>query len=85
MVVGRDPAGVKHPDHPSLDLYDPFDGQRVINIAKKAKLLTTEIIPFKVISWNKVKKELMEYDIAKKEEFEMISGSELRKMAKNDM
>lgn len=29
MIVGRDPAGVKHPENTSADLYDPFHGQKV--------------------------------------------------------
>ena len=66
MVVGRDPAGLKHPDNPKIDLYDPFDGHRVIEIAQKLNLIKMKIIPFKVISWNKVKKELMEFDESKK-------------------
>lgn len=59
MVVGRDPAGVKHPENSKQDLYDPFDGHRVISIAKKLKWIQTEVIPFKVISWNKKSKMLM--------------------------
>ncbi len=41
MVVGRDPAGIKHPLNPSADLYDPFDGQRVIEIAIKLNYIKT--------------------------------------------
>ena len=54
MVVGRDPAGVKHPEKSDLNLYDPFDGHRVIEIAQKLKMIKTQILPFKVVSWNKV-------------------------------
>jgi 3'-phosphoadenosine 5'-phosphosulfate synthase len=31
MIVGRDPAGVKHPEINGADLYDPFHGQKVKN------------------------------------------------------
>jgi len=54
MVVGRDPAGIKHPEDIQRDLYDPFDGQKIIEIAKSLGFIKTEIIPFKVVAWNKI-------------------------------
>ena len=55
MIVGRDPAGIKHPDNSNIDLYDIYDGQRILNMASKKKLFNMDIIPFRQISWNKKK------------------------------
>lgn len=30
FIVGRDPAGVKHPENKDQDLYDPFHGQKLL-------------------------------------------------------
>jgi 3'-phosphoadenosine 5'-phosphosulfate synthase len=59
MVVGRDPAGIKHPLDKSKDLYDPFDGQKVLELCLKKGLIKTKILTFKVIAWNKVEQNLM--------------------------
>ena len=59
MVVGRDPAGIKHPENPVKDLYAPFDGQEVIKIAQRKGLIKTKVIPFKAVAWNKKEKKLM--------------------------
>ena len=29
MIVGRDPAGLKNPENPNEDLYDPTHGSKV--------------------------------------------------------
>ncbi|KAI5717328.1 hypothetical protein M8J77_003903 [Diaphorina citri] len=50
-IVGRDPAGVPHPDPtPSRDLYDPTHGARVLSVAPGLSSLT--ILPFKVAAYN---------------------------------
>lgn len=35
MIVGRDPAGIKDPENPQKDLYDPSHGAKVLDIAYK--------------------------------------------------
>ena len=32
-IVGRDPAGMPHPDPPKRDLYDPTHGRRTLEMA----------------------------------------------------
>ena len=82
FIVGRDPAGVKHPEDASLDLYDPFHGQKVLDIAKPLFKGRVKILPFKVAAYNK-KSEAMEFfDPAKKDDFDFISGSRMRKVAR---
>lgn len=78
-IVGRDPAGVPHPDRenkPGQDLYDPVDGGIVLSMAPGLKDL--EIIPFKVAAYNKLLKKMDYFDPAKKDEFDFISGTKMR-------
>lgn len=78
-IVGRDPAGVPHPDkeaNPGKDLYDPMDGGMVLKMAPGLKDL--RIIDFKVAAYNKVLKKMDYFEPAKKNEFEFISGTKMR-------
>lgn len=78
-IVGRDPAGVPHPDqitYPGKNLYDPTDGGIVLSMAPG--LEDIEILPFKVAAYNKVNKRMEFYDDKKKDEFEFISGTKMR-------
>jgi len=52
-IVGRDPAGMPHPDPPKRDIYDPFHGGKVLSMAPGLNNL--EIIPFKVAAYDKTK------------------------------
>merc|ERR1711904_687280 len=86
-IVGRDPAGMKHPtenaNQPSLgdDMYDQWHGQTMLQLnpvlSEKLKLL-----PFKFASYNKKKGAMDFFDPARADEFESISGSKMRKMAR---
>lgn len=78
-IVGRDPAGVPHPDKENKsdkDLYDALDGGMVLSMAPGLKEL--EIIPFKVAAYNKNSKRMEFFDPAKKDEFLFISGTKMR-------
>ena len=78
-IVGRDPAGMGYPgkDH---DLYDHTHGKRVLSAAPG--LEQYEIIPFRVAAYN-TKKEAMDFfDPAKKEDFLFISGTKMRRFAR---
>ena len=78
-IVGRDPAGVPHPDQINFrgqDLYDPTDGGIVLSMAPG--LANIEILPFKVAGYNKVLGRMDYYDPAKEHEFEFISGTKMR-------
>lgn len=61
-IVGRDPAGMPHPDT-GKDLYDPTHGAKVLTMAPG--LISLEIVPFRVAAYNKVKKAMDFYDAKK--------------------
>lgn len=85
FITGRDPAGVKHPENPNLDCYDVWHGQKLL-VHVKDMLNGVEVVPFKVAAYNKVNK-AMEFfggpNAPNKDDFEFISGSRMRSMAKN--
>uniref|UniRef100_A0A672LAN5 Bifunctional 3'-phosphoadenosine 5'-phosphosulfate synthase 2-like n=1 Tax=Sinocyclocheilus grahami TaxID=75366 RepID=A0A672LAN5_SINGR len=58
-IVGRDPAGMPHPET-KKDLYEPTHGGKVLTMAPG--LTSLEIIPFRVAAYNKVKKAMDFYD-----------------------
>lgn len=58
-IVGRDPAGMPHPET-KKDLYDPTHGGKVLTMAPG--LTSVEIIPFRVAAYNKTKKAMDFYD-----------------------
>ncbi|XP_057336092.1 bifunctional 3'-phosphoadenosine 5'-phosphosulfate synthase isoform X1 [Microplitis mediator] len=82
-IVGRDPAGIPHPDKnstPDGNLYDPTHGARVLTMARG--LSSLEIIPFKVAAYDKKHKKMAFYDPERKEDFDFISGTRMRGLAK---
>ncbi|TNM99306.1 hypothetical protein fugu_012339 [Takifugu bimaculatus] len=80
-IVGRDPAGMPHPET-KKDLYDPTHGSKVLTMAPG--LTSVEIIPFRVAAYNKVKSAMDFYDPERHSEFEFISGTKMRNMARNE-
>ncbi|XP_076282246.1 3'-phosphoadenosine 5'-phosphosulfate synthase [Lasioglossum baleicum] len=82
-IVGRDPAGIPHPDKNSVpdgNLYDPTHGARVLSMARGLQNL--EIIPFKVAAYDIKYKKMSFFDAARKEDFDFISGTKMRGLAK---
>ena len=82
FITGRDPAGVKHPVTGG-DLYDVWHGQKLL-VNSKGLLNGVDVCPFKVAAYNK-KTSSMEFfggPGCVKEDFEFISGSRMRAMAK---
>ncbi|KAI6654730.1 hypothetical protein LOD99_2609 [Oopsacas minuta] len=79
-IVGRDPAGMPHPDG-SGDLYDPTHGRRVLKLSPG--LTQLEIVPFKVAAYNKIQKQMAFFDPKRADEFEFISGTKMRALARN--
>uniref|UniRef100_A0A2K6MSK0 3'-phosphoadenosine 5'-phosphosulfate synthase 2 n=1 Tax=Rhinopithecus bieti TaxID=61621 RepID=A0A2K6MSK0_RHIBE len=75
-IVGRDPAGMPHPET-KKDLYEPTHGGKVLSMAPG--LTSVEIIPFRVAAYNKTKKAMDFYDPARHNEFDFISGTRMRK------
>lgn len=58
-IVGRDPAGMPHPET-KKDLYEPTHGAKVLTMAPG--LTSVEIIPFRVAAYNRTKKAMDFYD-----------------------
>lgn len=78
-IVGRDPAGVPHPDKlstPDGNLYDGTHGSRVLSMAPGLQNL--EIIPFRVAAYDKKQKIMAFFDQSRKEDFDFISGTKMR-------
>lgn len=80
-IVGRDPAGLPNPADKSKDLYDPTHGSRVLTMAPGLNQL--QILPFKVAAYNRVLKNMAFYDPTKHDEYDFISGTRMRKIARN--
>ena len=83
-IVGRDPAGLPHPDqtnYPGKDLYDAVDGGMVLSMTPGLKSI--EIIPFRVAAYNQTLGRMDYFDSSKKNEFEFISGTKMRTLARN--
>ncbi|NXA55056.1 PAPS2 synthase, partial [Nothocercus julius] len=78
-IVGRDPAGMPHPET-KKDLYEPTQGGKVLSMAPG--LTSVEIIPFRIAAYNKVKKAMDFYDPKRHDEFDFISGTRMRKLAR---
>jgi len=78
-IVGRDPAGIQHPDTGEY-LYDPSHGAKVLSMAPG--LTQLEILPFRVAAYNKVSKSMAYFDPQKSDEFDFISGTRMRKLAR---
>jgi len=86
-IVGRDPAGMKHPTknalQPSLgdDLYHMWHGQTMLNLnptlSKNLKLL-----PFHFASYDTEAKKMAFFDPKRADKFQSISGTKMRKMAR---
>ena len=83
FITGRDPAGVGHPEKAGVPLYDVWHGQKLL-VHCKSMLKGVEVLPFKVAAYNKVnaKMEFFGGPGCIKEDFEFISGSRMRAMAK---
>jgi 3'-phosphoadenosine 5'-phosphosulfate synthase len=85
-IVGRDPAGMSHPnDHakqPGLgdDLYNIWHGQMMLGLNPVLKK-KVELLPFKFASYDTKAGKMDFFDPARKEDFQSISGTKMRKMA----
>jgi 3'-phosphoadenosine 5'-phosphosulfate synthase len=78
-IVGRDPAGMPHPDT-KADMYNATHGSKVLTMAPG--LTQLEIVPFRVAAYNNKKKAMDFYDPEKKEDFLFISGTKMRALAR---
>nr|XP_018900986.1 PREDICTED: bifunctional 3'-phosphoadenosine 5'-phosphosulfate synthase isoform X1 [Bemisia tabaci] len=80
-IVGRDPAGVTHPENPSKNLFDPTHGARVLEMAPG--LSDLEILPFRVAAYDKKANKMDFFDPSRKEDFDFISGTKMRGFARS--
>lgn len=78
-IVGRDPAGMKHPGTQE-DIYHAWHGSMMLGMTPALKQI--ELLPFTFASYDKKAKAMAFFDPKRKEDFESISGSKMRKMAK---
>lgn len=78
-IVGRDPAGVPHPDKsitPDGNLYDATHGARVLSMAPGLQNL--EIIPFRVAAYDTKAKKMSFFEAERQQDFIFISGTKMR-------
>lgn len=76
-IVGRDPAGMAHPDSSlKKDLYEPTHGGKVLSMAPG--LVGIEIIPFRVAAYDMKAKAMNFFDPERKADFDFISGTRMR-------
>lgn len=82
-IVGRDPAGMPHPDksmYPDGNLYDDTHGGRVLKMAPG--LHNIEILPFRVAAYDMSVKKMAFFDPKRKADFLFISGTKMRTFAR---
>ena len=83
-IVGRDPAGIPHPDkegHPGEDLYDASHGRKVLKMTPGLSQL--EVIDFKVAAYDKKAGSMGFFDPSRKNDFDFISGTKMRSLARS--
>lgn len=83
-IVGRDPAGISHPDKSATldgNLYNATHGARVLSMAPGLQNL--EIIPFRVAAYDIKEKKMSFFEAERQEDFIFISGTKMRALAKN--
>merc|ERR1719327_1292078 len=81
FITGRDPAGVGHPEKGG-DLYDVWHGQKLL-VHMKSMLNGVDVLPFKVAAYYKPNNQMEFLNPANnKDDYDFISGSRMRKMAK---
>jgi 3'-phosphoadenosine 5'-phosphosulfate synthase len=79
-IVGRDPAGMPHPDT-KQDLYEPTHGGKVLSMAPG--LTQLEILPFRVAAYDKKNGCMSFFDPARRDDFDFISGTRMRALARS--
>ena len=76
-IVGRDPAGMAHPDADlKCDLYEPSHGGKVLAMAPG--LGGMEIIPFRIAAYDTRAGAMDFFEPERKQDFIFISGTKMR-------
>jgi len=78
-IVGRDPAGMKHPGKDD-DIYEMWHGQKMLQMAPG--LQNMSLLPFHFASYDTKAKKMAFFDPNRKADFTSISGTKMRKMAR---
>eukprot|EP00276_Gloeochaete_wittrockiana_P003568 CAMPEP_0184658920 /NCGR_PEP_ID=MMETSP0308-20130426/27323_1 /TAXON_ID=38269 /ORGANISM="Gloeochaete witrockiana, Strain SAG 46.84" /LENGTH=486 /DNA_ID=CAMNT_0027098275 /DNA_START=51 /DNA_END=1507 /DNA_ORIENTATION=+ len=78
-IVGRDPAGMKHPAKDE-DIYHPDHGKMILQMAPGLEKL--EILPFRVAAYDKKAGRMSFFDPSRKDDFLFISGTKMRTLAR---
>lgn len=78
-IVGRDPAGMKHPATQE-DIYHMWHGQKMLQMAPGLQKM--KLLPFTFASYDTKAGKMAFFDPKRKEDFVSISGSKMRKLAK---
>lgn len=78
-IVGRDPAGMKHPGT-NEDIYEMWHGQKMLQMTPGLKKM--QLLPFTFASYDTKAGKMAFFDPNRKEDFVSISGSKMRKLAK---
>ncbi|CAB3406337.1 unnamed protein product [Caenorhabditis bovis] len=79
-IVGRDPAGIPKPGGTEA-LYDTTHGAKVLSMAPGLSGL--RILPFRVAAYDKTIQKMAFFDPSRKDDFENISGTKMRGLARN--
>lgn len=82
-IVGRDPAGMPHPNktlYPDGNLYDDTHGARVLKLAPELDQI--EILPFRVAAYDKKISQMAFFEPCRKDDFLFISGTKMRSYAR---
>jgi len=79
-IVGRDPAGMKHPGT-NQDMYHMWHGQKMLQMAPGLQKL--QLLPFTFASYDTKAGKMAFFDPSRKEDFVSISGSKMRQLARD--
>jgi len=78
-IVGRDPAGMKHPTK-DKDIYEMWHGQKMLQL--NPGLQKMQLLPFTFASYDTKAQSMAFFDPKRKEDFISISGTKMRKLAR---
>lgn len=78
-IVGRDPAGMKHPATDD-DIYHMWHGQKMLQM--NPGLSDLQLLPFTFAAYDQKARRMAFFDPKRKEDFVSISGSKMRKLAR---
>merc|ERR1719499_1577926 len=78
-IVGRDPAGMKHPGTDE-DIYHMWHGQTMLQMSPGLQKM--QLLPFTFASYDTKAGKMAFFDPKRKDDFVSISGTKMRKMAR---